>query len=253
MERSRRIESVGFLVFLWFLIVAAALVLAWVIYGAVVYYCYRFPFVTNWKWLLTISITHLFPVVLISAAVFFLIRNKQKFTVVCLIVFVPVIIHCFFAGASYGLYKHSIISYTTDPSHFGIYDARPDESLKLNPPEVFPDAIPGEAHNVQYCYYYQNASAETLYIAVAWETDMQFLEQMAEQMEQSMLVESNGSQIIYRANYRIASNITKITKNLVIIDYEKNQICYVVTNNEDLLPETINDVFIDSFTDKAEN
>lgn len=56
----------------------------------------------------------------------------------------------------------TVYSYTQDISCFGRYDK------KVSVPEEFPEEIPKEAEDVQYYYFYIDASSTEWYIAISW-------------------------------------------------------------------------------------
>lgn len=240
MSCTKRTAQISTTILLWLFIVMSAIISGFLIYGMLDFYWYKFPKINSLGGLFVGIGSYVIPALLTGASVFALIKDNKKLAVICLIVFVPVTVNGFCVGLGSALFKPPISSYTSDPSDFGVYDLRPADRLRLNPPRFYPSSIPNDAENVKYCYYYQNDSAETLYCAIAWQTDEKELRKVEMQMAQDKIVWKGEKQCAIRLTGRFPMNA-------VYIDFENNQICYVVTSREELLPERIEMAFILSF------
>ena len=230
MISARKFTHSAVTVLLWLLTLASAIISGYLIYGLLGFYGYRFPQINSW-WLFLVDFgSNLIPALLTGASVFFLLKNQKRTVLICLIAFVPMTICGFFTSVSHGLFNPSVSSYTSDPSNFGVYDSRPAEDLKANPPPFFPSVLPENAENVKYCYFYENASAETLYCAVSWETDETELKKIEMQMDQDRIVWIGTNECMIR--------LTEIyPANAIYIDYENKRVYYVIASSDELLPE----------------
>ena len=221
---------------LWLFVVITVIISGYLIYLVQDAYSYEFPKINGVKAFLGGVISCTIPALITVLSAFSLIRSKKRMALICLIAYIPVSLIVFGSFTSHALYDPAISSYTSDPDDFSVYDTGPAEYLRLNPPKFYPDSIPEDAENVQYYYYYQNASAEVLYCAVSWQTDEEELRQVTEQMEQEEMVWQGEDQCsIYFTD--------RAPINAVYIDYETGKICYVVANREVLLPATMEAAF----------
>ena len=177
------------------------------------------------------------PLCVLVLATFTIHNGRKKATAFLMILFVPVMAYTWIQSAGEILYAPSICSYTSDPDKFRQFDQRVEEDLRLNPVSVFPVEIPQNAQNIQYSYYHEYASAETTYIALSFQIaderiyDSFVLEYV--QLPDEFQMYNSGNLLGKDRHF----------KNSVLADDRNNQIAFVISTCESLLPEEMEEVF----------
>lgn len=178
------------------------------------------------KWTL---INCLLPMVPLAVALICIINRKFPLAMIFILLFIPVQLFSSFRGAAEMLFSPSICSYTDNVLNFGIYDKRLQESLELNPVSCFPIEIPSNVKNEEYCYYYEYASDESVYISISWEFNNEH--------DYSMI----ATEIRQTASYMHGHGyyfLDSYYNNIIFLDDETCGITYVITSENDIQSST---------------
>ena len=178
------------------------------------------------------------PLILWILSVIALRKRKKLLAAILLILYLPALAFSFFLGSVELLGFRTTGSYTTDMEHFGIFDRPVAEALELNLAAAFPGLLPEEAEIFQYCYFYQSGSSDIIYIAVTWQVEDEgafnaFAQQHEAKPDKDTAYATDGLQV---RDYFC---------NTVLTDAQTNQIGFVVTNQEVLLPSQVTDIIKD--------
>ena len=233
---KRKFIQIALCVFLWAISVISIVLWAFLLHTVIQSCWYKYPVVNNWFSLGVCICSVLLPVLFIISSFVALVCGNLKKSCISIVLLVPVYILSFMVSAAACVGAPAICSYSSDPDNFGVYDTRLDEIWRANPPECYPDTIPEDAQNVKYCYYYQNASAEIVHIAVGWQADIQEIRSLTFQIEQGEMksLENNQVMVTFTDSY---------FKNALFIDDEDNYICYMIASPWMTLPCSIDEVF----------
>lgn len=181
-------------------------------------YAYRYPVLSGPENLLKWTIpTLILPLAAVIVSAIFSLLGKRWWCRICCILFLPLLAFSCLRSVSEILYAPAVCSATSDPGDFGVYDKAVEEFLRLNPPIGFPDAVPTDAENVRYRYFYCNSSAETIYIAVSWDTQ-----------------DTSDASAVHTA---------AAAKTAVFWEPDQGCITYVLTNRAEYLPASASDVY----------
>lgn len=205
------------------------------VYTYVESYLYRYPFISDGFIFALYTLTNqVIPLICLVLAICFLSKDKAVVAIILCILSVPLMMFTFVRACGEMLFFPSVCSYTTDPVNFGTYDKRLAERLNLNPVACFPASIPEGAKDIEYCYYYNDASDETVYIAIGWSIETNEVDRYRNQFDldgEETLTASGGVYLFTETFY----------KNAVILDENAKKVCFVITSDETLLPQQINE------------
>ena len=162
-------------------------------------------------------------------------KNMNVLKIVLLVLFVPSIFFASLMSAIELLVHPTVCSYTANIQNFGKFDEDVSNMLELNPVVAFPDALPENVDNTQYCYYYQSSSSDVIYIGVTWSVEDDYTFELWKQA--------------YATNVRDGKPYNsgclqkgKLFCNAVLLNDQTNQIGFVITSQEELLPNSFDDL-----------
>lgn len=216
---------------MWYLFLGIACII-WItmMYLHISNYFYLYPTIKSVDLLIKRTLINcLLPVVPLAVALICIINRKFPLAMLFIFLFIPVQVFSSFRGAAEMLFSPSICSYTDNVLNFGIYDKRLQESLELNPVTYFPCEIPSSVKNVEYCYYYEYASDESVYISVSWEfNNERDYATIAAEIRQAASY-SDGQGFYFSGSYY---------NNIIFLDDETCGITYVITSENDIQSST---------------
>lgn len=201
-------------------------------------YAYRYPVVHNMGVLFLKTIPNVLLPTLLLLVTFFCIRyDKKVISIVCGCVFIIVLPLMFLRSTGEILYSPAICSYTDNPVNYGKYDKEVSQAVTLNAKGYLPETIPSEAKNVEYCYLYEKASANTTYISISWEcTDNEIENLQWKHAEDVWALLEDGKQVTYLSPKTQPNDIIQPHFHAVIVyDEANNIITYTLTDNTALL------------------
>lgn len=188
-------------------------------------YWYRHPMIPEAGLFCIAILRALLPLVLAGAAAIFMLRRKHIAALVLCAASVLVLPGILLRTLGETLFQPTIWSHTDDAEDFGDFDDVFLQHLTPNPVGCFPEEIPAEAENVQYCYYYVYAAAEYVYVAVRWE----FPTEAAFNRYVSQLPPAAESALY---------------ENALFCDRESLSVGFVIAENDTWLPESPDSIII---------
>ncbi len=211
----------------------------WIIYflSYIKDYDYIYPTITDKNIIFSFTLPNiLLPLLSISLAGILTIKRRYILAALFWIGSIPIFAFCFFRGLAEIWYMPAVCSYTDNVSHFGEYDSRPEKTLVSNPVICFPENIDPNAQDVMYRYYYEHASSESLFIAVSWKYENHddfeaYLERIP--LGKATVNSTNNSYQFSGSCYH----------NILYIEKEGNRLCFVISNNPDILSISFDEVF----------
>lgn len=210
--------------------VFAYLVFIWMY---VSHYAYRYPFFANTDTTAVGFVIRLIlPLVLLVLSGGFFLKKTGGYYV-CIVVFYVVLLTCFIGSIGEVLYRPVVCSHTKDVTDFGQYDNDVSQMLEMNEIGQFPKEIPEYAKMVEYSYYYQKASSQTLYIAVSWSCDEKEYKKLVDDYSRYSVTEQNEDEIIYRFPNQKESDKTCLPwlVNNVIFQEQQRRVTFVLSDN----------------------
>ena len=199
-------------------------------------YSYRFLTVLNSQGFLLLAIVvPCLPLVICVLAVVAIRKGREILVTILLALYLPVMIGAFFLSSIEISGWPTTCSYTADVDEFRNFDAAISEDLGINPVVAFPEEIPPQAEGIEYCYFYQSSSSDIVYIAVTWqiEDSQKFGELVQQYVMKPYDDRSYNSGCLQENEYYC---------NAVLLDNQTNQIGFVITNQEELLPNEVNNI-----------
>lgn len=202
-------------------------------------YFYLYPEITSlWEFTSWTLANLLLPTIPLIIGIIFVFYRKYKNAKICSTLFFLFLLISVVRGTVEILYLPTVHSYTDDIENFGVFDGALENNLTLNPVPYFPEEIPDEVQNVQYCYYYEYASSETTYIAISWQYENRdaFLDIISEFNKQ---LPTDRNCFYFTDAYYC---------NAVLWDEGNARIVYLISTEEEYLPTSLNDAF-DTYLD----
>ena len=224
--------------FLWFL-------LLWVYLSD---YAYKYPTIYNYSSLYFRTIPNLLlPVILliISGVCFWkkAIISGAATGFICLVL----LFISFFSGLAEMLGAPAICSHTTDPDNFAKYDRKVEELIELNASAHFPRQLPKTASNPQYYYWYMQEGEDVLYIAAEWDVTNEELRNLqSKYSEYSYDNLDDCKRIVCQDDEAITSaEMAPCLYTVVMINEKDDRIAYIVCNQDELIPDTWDEILAD--------
>lgn len=235
--KNRRLIRIVSKVFLWIILIICTGVFVGLLCAIIESCWYKYPMIKSWLSFLCCICSVFLPAFVIFRSATALIHGNLRKAFLNIVLFIPVYILSFVLSAVVSLGVPAICSYSSKPEDFGCYDARPSEILKVNPPKYYPNTVPDNAQDVRYVYYYSNASAETLYIAVSWQSSTQEIRELMTGIKQNEInhIGNNQVMILCTGGYY---------NNAIFVDYNDYRICYVITSPWMSFPCSLDEVFV---------
>lgn len=193
---------------------------------------YRFLTVIDIQGFLILSIgVPCLPLVIWVLTVITVRKSREGFATILLALYIPAILAAFFLGAAELLCWPSTCSYTTNIDDL----ATILEVVDFSSVTVFPGTVPENAEDVQFCYCYQSTSSDTIYIGLTWKTEdeQEFEELIQPYVTQPYDGTTYNSGCLQKGNYYC---------NAVLFDNQINQIGFIISNREELLPNKVDEI-----------
>lgn len=205
----------------------AVIIWMYLAYGMLDLFDYNYFFVSNPVRFTLYGFILLISFVLIILTVISFIHRKTKLVVLCVTLSLLFLYAQFHFGAYSIVAGPPVCSYTTNSQHFGMYD----ESLHFYPEAddtiLFPERIPENAKDVEYCYYFLQKSNDIAYIAVGWTVEHEKFSEVAAQLEAE------------KGNYfRLMDERTRpYFRSDLVVDHSTERVYYIVTTSDALLQD----------------
>lgn len=244
MDNKKRSHLNNTVVIQVFLISLISLGWLFVVYSYVQGYYYAFPKILSIRDFLSNTVLNIcVPVFLISVGVFFMCKRNKMLFAVFFILATAVLAVGFFRSAAEILYAPTICSYTSDPADYGKYDASTESRIeKLT---LFPTVIPVTAEDVQYLYYFEQASSDTVYIELSfsYQNDDEIEEILNNSHVVPCVINQFGEEVYdHRGNNVDDTNVHPSLYGSILVDRNNRSIAFVSASSFSLLPRSFSDL-----------
>lgn len=208
-------------------------------------YSYMFPHVPEVSLFISKTLVNIcIPLLLIGVCVTLVLKKRTAAFLVCYIVTIVCLGGCFMRSSAEVLFSPTVCSYTSDPSQFGKFDS----NIGLNMAHIksFPEYIPESAKDPQYTYFFEKASADTVYIAVSWcyEEDEEIQDFFSSYQETDFFVNQFGEMVYYDPNWKNeALDVHPYLYSITLLDKRAKCVAFVVASSAEFLPQSLAEVF----------
>lgn len=227
------------------LLLCSIMGLGYLIFSYLQSYSYAFPRIRSieeffYKTVLNISL----PFLTLCVCFFYAKRRRKVLFALTYTLAVILLVCGFFRSSSEILLTPTVCSYTTAPADFGTFDPK----IQQNIPEFafFPASVPEASSNVQYLYYFEEAGADTAYIALSfvYENDNDFNE-IISSLQHVSPSENPLGETVYDFTGSIADStaVRPYLYSVIILDKTDKAAAFVATTSAELLPQCLAEVF----------
>ena len=206
-------------------------------------YSYAFPAALRLGAFFTRTVLNLcVPLALTGVCVIWAAKKPWAVYYVCYLLAVVCLVGGFVRSVGEVLYSPTVCSYTTDPENFGTFDKKLEPNIDHL--ALFPESIPNSAENVRYTYYFEEASADTVYIALSWQGRQSDIRDYLEKLPQTSITVNGYGETVYAHpdNQELGTNVKPYLFAEVIVDAEESRIAVVASSSAELLPQSMADM-----------